>query len=708
MKLTIRTGLGAGVFTLVAACGLTAFAARAADVVVDDFKAPALAAKWKLANLFSADGGKVEYDYATGDGKLTIKVKEFKPKASQDALLCSGVTLEPGRMFIVEMLDFKTAGAFNTVGPVVTTGTGVSNRNNLVCLTANSGMEGLTGNYNDNQGQSIGAAAANLPGKLSQLFIARPLPNLYQIGYQVAGGKSAVVSSYLLPEGAPQPATPGLWMDLRGVGGSVTWQNARITEATGGAVVLPGMFSDHMVLQREKPVPVWGWAKAGAQITVGFAGQSKTAAAGTDGKWLVTLDPLTVSDQPQDMKIAADGNGALTLTDVLVGDVWLCSGQSNMEWPLNNVKFKSRLTDADFPNTIRWLSMPNQALKSPNLLYSGMGWLPVADKKNSQSAVGYYFARKIHQVAGVPVGMLQADWGGTRIETWTAPCGYELTPELTDEIKKQAATVAAEPTINFFHGVSVNYNGMIRPLAPYQIKGAIWYQGESNADMGDAENNYLDKTRALIGGWRKIWGAGDFPFYFVQLANLGKPNEDPAGGDLKWPLIREAQRRSLAIPNTGMAVVIDVGSEGTIHPANKMDVGERLALWALARDYGKSDLIHSGPLYKSHHIDAGKIRITFDHTGGTLVIGSKAGDYAEAPMAEIKDGKLAQFAIAGADKKWFWADAVIDGESVVVSCKDVPKPAAVRYAFSQNPKGCNLYNKVGLPASPFRTDDWVP
>ena len=214
MKLTIRTGLGAGFFTLVAACGLTAIAARAADVVIDDFKAPALAAKWKLANLLSADGGKVDYDFATGDGKLTIKVKEFKPKASQDALLCSGVTLEPGRMFSIDILDFKTAGAFNTVGPVVTTGTGVSNRNNLVSLTANSGMEGLTGNYNDNQGQSIGASAANLPGKLSQLFIARLLPNLYQTGYQVAGGKPVVVSSYLLPEGAPQPATPGLWMDL--------------------------------------------------------------------------------------------------------------------------------------------------------------------------------------------------------------------------------------------------------------------------------------------------------------------------------------------------------------------------------------------------------------------------------------------------------------------------------------------------------------
>jgi hypothetical protein len=256
IKRALQAGCGSGFLPLLSACGLTLVAARAADQVVDDFKSPGLAATWKLANLLSADGGKAEYDYASGDGKLTIRVKEFQPKASQDALLCSGVTLEPGRMFMVDILDFKTAGAFNTVGPVVTTGTAVSNRNDMVSVTANSGMTGLTGNYTDHQGQASGASAANLPGKLTQLFIARQLPDLYQIGYQVEGGKPVVISSFLVPAGEPQPATVGLWMDLRGTGGSVTYQNARITDAPGCGVVLPGIFSDHMVLQRQQPVPV--------------------------------------------------------------------------------------------------------------------------------------------------------------------------------------------------------------------------------------------------------------------------------------------------------------------------------------------------------------------------------------------------------------------------------------------------------------------
>jgi sialate O-acetylesterase len=246
------------------------------------------------------------------------------------------------------------------------------------------------------------------------------------------------------------------------------------------------------------------------------------------------------------------------------------------------------------------------------------------------------------------------------------------------------------------------YNGMIHPLAPYGIKGAIWYQGESNGGEGD---EYYHKMRALVGGWRKVWNQGDFPFYFVQLANFQHPNPDPAGGD-GWAKVRMAQSESLRIPHSGMAVAIDLADAGNpddIHPKNKFDVGERLALWALAHDYGKQDVVFSGPLYKAMKVEDGKIRVSFDSVGGGLMIGKKEG---REPAVEVRGGKLRRFAIAGEDRKWHWADAAIDGETVVVSSADVAKPVAVRYAYTMNPDGCNLYNKDGLPASPFRTDKW--
>jgi sialate O-acetylesterase len=246
------------------------------------------------------------------------------------------------------------------------------------------------------------------------------------------------------------------------------------------------------------------------------------------------------------------------------------------------------------------------------------------------------------------------------------------------------------------------YNAMIHPLVRFPIKGAIWYQGESNGSEGET---YYHKMRALIGGWRKNWGQGDFPFYFVQLASYQAVSQNPAGGN-GWARLREAQFKSLSVPNTGMAVITDtvpLAQSGDIHPKNKYDVGLRLALWALGRDYAQKGVVVSGPLFKSMKVEGGKARLEFDQLGSGLMIGKKDG---RSPAVEDKEGKLARFAIAGADKKWAWAEAVIEKDAVVVYSPEVPVPVAVRYGFEMNPTGANLYNREGLPASPFRTDAW--
>jgi sialate O-acetylesterase len=243
------------------------------------------------------------------------------------------------------------------------------------------------------------------------------------------------------------------------------------------------------------------------------------------------------------------------------------------------------------------------------------------------------------------------------------------------------------------------FNGKINPLVPYAMRGVLWYQGESNGGDGDI---YYHKMNALISGWRQVWQEGDFPFYYVQLANyLHTDATKPEMGD-GWAPLREAQLKSLAIPHTGMAVIIDIGSAENIHPVNKLDVGKRLAAWALARDYAQK-VECSGPLYKSCTLEGNKLRITFDHADSGLIVGEKQE---LAPVRALPQGKVKWISIAGADKKFYWADAVLDGSTLLVSSEQVPNPVAVRYAYAMNPEGANLYNKDGLPASPFRTDSW--
>jgi sialate O-acetylesterase len=421
---------------------------------------------------------------------------------------------------------------------------------------------------------------------------------------------------------------------------------------------------------------------------------------------------------------------------VLVGDIWVCSGQSNMEMSVGGtLNSKEEIAAAKFP-AIRLFDVRGHVTSAtPQSRLNGQWQVCSPQTVRGFSAVGYFFGRRLHREAGIPIGLIGTNWGGTRIEPWTPPAGFRSVPQLkaiADQVDRFDVTTpagkatwmahlkaveawAAEARAAIEAGTAIPvpprtpgftgagdptaiYNAMVHPLVPFGICGAIWYQGESNGGEGES---YFHKMQALIGGWRKVWGQGDVPFLFVQLADFQQPNDNPAGGD-GWAKLREAQRKSLTIPNTGMAVITDIGNARDIHPKNKQDVGSRLAQWALHYTYGKN-IVPSGPLYKSHTVEGSSVRIAFDCVGKGLMVGRKEG---LAPTQEVSNGKLQRFAIAGADKQWHWADAVIDGETVVVSCKDVPKPVAVRYAFAMNPEGANLYNKEGLPASPFRTDAW--
>lgn len=496
-------------------------------------------------------------------------------------------------------------------------------------------------------------------------------------------------------------------------------------------VRLPRIFTDNMMLQRAQPICVWGSAAPGESVKVTLAGQEASAAADAEGKWTVKLPALK---QGENLELTVAGKNTLVVKNVIMGDIWLCSGQSNMEMQLNGCNAPEDVKNANFPK-IRRVKFNHVTAADPqdeaSLVKPWEACTP--QTAGDFSAAGFYFAREISQRTGVPIGILDCNWGGTPIEPWVAPAGLEQVPELKDEITKRLNAMAAyrselpkaldnmekwvaaarlalqsgarvlpqsplppDPAASGWYSM---YNAMVHPLVRLPIKGALWYQGESNGGEGIS---YYHKMNALISGWRQVWGQGDFPFYYVQLANWVADSKAPAGGD-GWSNLRNAQTKALALPNTGMAVIIDIGDANDIHPKNKYDVGLRLARWALARDYGQKDLVVSGPLYRDLKIAEGKIRLSFEQVGSGLIVGKKNG---LAPVVEDKTGKLQRFAVAGADKVWHWADAVIDGATVVVSSPEVKEPVAVRYAYSQNPEGANLYNKEGLPASPFRSDDW--
>ncbi|MEI7911084.1 MAG: sialate O-acetylesterase [Verrucomicrobiota bacterium] len=446
-------------------------------------------------------------------------------------------------------------------------------------------------------------------------------------------------------------------------------------------VRLPKFFGDNMVLQREQPVRVWGWADVGEAVSVALSGTTVATKADDKGQWALELPAVKVG---ANLELTVQGNNTLTLRNVLVGDIWVCSGQSNMAMALKPcLGAADDIKAADLPE-IRHIKVRNVKSGQPELDTPTATPWQVCSPETAPgfTAVGFYFAREIHHRTGVPIGIIDTNWGGTKIEPWT--------------VGEEPAAPDAKPDKNGL------YNAMIHPLVKLPVKGALWYQGEANGSEGET---YYEKMRALISGWRKQWGLGDFPFYYVQLANYQAPTADPAGGN-GWAKLREAQLKALTIPNTGMAVVIDtvpLAQSANIHPVNKCDVGLRLARWALNRDYGQKDLEVSGPLFKALMIEGGKARVEFDHAGSGLMLGKKEG---RGEVVETKGEKLNRIAIAGADKRWFWADAVLDHNTLVVSSPEVKEPVAVRYAFEMNPDAANLYNREGLPASPFRSDAW--
>lgn len=467
-------------------------------------------------------------------------------------------------------------------------------------------------------------------------------------------------------------------------------------------VTVSKIFGDHMVLQQNQPIRIWGTADPGEQVIVGIAGGGNALVkADEKGSWKTELPGLAADGKPHTLTIqGAKESDKITLKDVLIGEVWICSGQSNMEWSVNgSLNGDKEAAAAKNPN-IRLFNVPGHVKGAePGTDPRGSWQLCTPQSVGGFSGVGYFFGRELQKSINVPIGLVGTNWGGTRIEPWTPPVGFEAVPNLKDYQENLAAIAAARKSggqaPRAKGGAVEIYNGMVAALTPLSVKGAIWYQGESNAGDG-LRYEYLKE--ALVKGWRSVFQNDKLSFYWVQLANFQGPNNNPAGGG--WGPVREGQRRALRLPGTGMAVITDIGEIRDIHPRNKQDVGKRLALWALANDYGKK-IVYSGPLYKSMKVEGSKIRISFDHVGSGLILGHKEKLH---PVVEVGGAQLSHFAIQDADEKWHWANAVIDGETVVVWNDEVKAPVHVRFGYESNPATINLYNKEGLPASPFTTD----
>lgn len=490
-------------------------------------------------------------------------------------------------------------------------------------------------------------------------------------------------------------------------------------------LTVPSFFSDHMVLQRGESAQLWGTADAEAEVTIAFRGQRVSTQADAQGNWHLSV-PTGEADASGSALVIQAGDEKIHIKDVLVGEVWFASGQSNMVFTMNRVPaYADVLKTADHPQ-IRMFNAPLVTARTPQDTIDGAWTVCSPETAPGYSAVAFFFARKLQRELDIPVGVIKSAWGGkpvetftsrqalktlegtrrlvasmeeadakydpaqaqqryqTRLEQWTVANAAWRKKPADQRGRRPRRPAAPKPPMETEGQPGVLFNSMIHPFIGYTIRGAIWYQGEGNAKPGAVP--YDQTLPLMITDWRRRWD-DDFSFYFVQLANFREPTDQPGSTD-PWPLLQDRMRRVLdTTPGTGMAIINDIGEAKDIHPKNKHDVGERLALWALAKDYGR-DIVHCGPLYRSSEVKDGVVHVKFEHVGEGL---------------RTRDGGPVQrFEVAGEDGVWRWAEAEITGPATVaVRCAEVKQPVAVRYAWAANPAGANLINSAGLPASVF-------
>ncbi len=500
---------------------------------------------------------------------------------------------------------------------------------------------------------------------------------------------------------------------------------AVICQPAFATINLPHFFSDHAVLQRETGAKVWGWANKNAEVKVSFADQELSTKANDQGKWEVTFHELKATDKGSELTIVS-GEDTKVLRDIVVGEVWLASGQSNMEWRVERSDGGQKEIEIANDPLLRIFTSANVASRKPQPNWWGRWAVTHPKQTKSFTAVGYYYGKRLRAELNVPIGIIECAWGGMPVESFTSVEALRALPEAKSLLKRKEAAIKKwnpkkakeefaqkkekfskklalwkknkkgkkprgprKPMPPYDHPKQHSniYNGMIAPLVGYGIRGVIWYQGESNAYQGMA-HHYQELLGCLVQDWRRRWGS-QFSFYWVQLANFRKASSQP-GVESHWVTVQDEMRRAMAtIHRGGMVITNDIGDASDIHPGNKKEVGERLARWALAKDYGKAEITLTGPIYQSMEKKGPKILVTFDH----------------APGLKSKDGKpLKRFEIAGPDGKWQWAQAAIEDGKVVVWHDKIKEPAKVRYAWASNPAGANLVNEAGLPASCFTTE----
>ncbi|MCX6345148.1 MAG: hypothetical protein NT018_08735, partial [Armatimonadetes bacterium] len=463
------------------------------------------------------------------------------------------------------------------------------------------------------------------------------------------------------------------------------------------SVAVSSIIGSNMVLQRDKPVPIWGTAAAGRTITVTYVGvQTKTTTSDSLGNWQLSLDAMVAITTGANLTIAESSGNTLTFSNVVVGDVWICSGQSNMEWSLGSCNRPTDISSANYP-AMRQFRAPLVTSDVPLRTISGSWTVCSPSTASNFSAVAFYFGRKIcdDQSSAIPIGLFVSSVGGTRIDPWLDPEGATDIPVL--------APLYSQAILPW--GPFALFNGMVYPYAPLPAKGLVWYQGENSETTVQSADSYYLKMKALSQGYKRMLGLDDFAFYFVQLAYWGALPTSAApvlisGG---WDAdTRIQQANAMALPHSGMASALDIGDSADYHPLDKLDVGERLALWALKNDYGRPIAVTSGPVLRDVNVADNTLVCSFDYVGSGLMVGSKTP---YLPTAEIVGGTLQKFSISAATGTWYAGNATIVGDTVVVSHPSVSTPRRIAYACWQNPIGANLYNRDGLPASPFYVDN---